>query len=406
MAWNREAELSIRERRAKNGAVSYQLVVYAGRDGRGGDEYVRRTLTGVSRRQAAKAHAQLLIDVEHGRTGPSRSITVAELAKQWWEASARDLSPSTRIGYRYWLDKRVLPAFGRKRISSVTTAEVERWYGKLREGKKPLGVRSVRSCRTVLSAMFTAAVRWGYLPVSPVERARLPRGPKWSPRSPEPAHVAARIAAAEARDADLGVFARMAVALGARRGELAGLRWSSVDLEQGTVCLDRAIVSGDENGSGRRTGARLVLKDTKTHAARLVALDQGTAKALREMRRRHVEAALACGAPYPADAFVWRDNVEGTLPVPPDRFSYAWRKVDAAVDDGAHVRLHDLRHFHGTMLVGAGVPLPSVRDRLGHSSLTVTNIYVDGRPEWDRKSAEIIGDLLDTTASTGPPRGS
>lgn len=81
--------------------------------------------------------------------------------------------------------------------------------------------------------------------------------------------------------------------------------------------------------------------------------------------------------------------------MPPDRFSYAWRQIDKAVDDGAHVRLHDLRHFHGTMLVGAGVPLPSVRDRLGHSSLTVTNIYVDGRPEWDRKSADIMGDVLD-----------
>jgi len=71
---------------------------------------------------------------------------------------------------------------------------------------------------------------------------------------------------------------------------------------------------------------------------------------------------------------------------------------EAAVDDGAHVRLHDLRHFHGTMLVGAGVPLASVRDRLGHSSLTVTNIYVDGRPEWDRKSADIIGAVLDGTS--------
>ena len=49
----------------------------------------------------------------------------------------------------------------------------------------------------------------------------------------------------------------------------------------------------------------------------------------------------------------------------------------------------------GTMLVGAGVPLPSVRDSLGRSSLTVTNIYVDGRPEWDGKSADIMGDVLD-----------
>ena len=125
----------------------------------------------MSRREATKAHAQLLIDVEHGRTGPSRSLTVLQLSQQWWDAAARDLSPSTRIGYRYWLDNRVLPEFGKKRISSVTTVDVERWYGKLRDGEKPLGIRSVRGCRTVLSAMFTAAVRWGYLPMSPVERA-------------------------------------------------------------------------------------------------------------------------------------------------------------------------------------------------------------------------------------------
>ncbi len=390
--------MTVRERKGSDGAVSFQLVVYAGRDGQGRDQYVRRTLSGVSRREASKAHAQLLVDVQQGRTAPSRSLTVSELGKQWWEAGARDLSPSTRIGYHYWLESRVLPEFGKKRISTVTTADVERWYGRLRDGDRPLGIRSIRGCRTVLSAMFSAAVRWGYLPSSPVERARLPKAPKWTPRAPEPAHVAARIALAEARDPDFGLFARMAVALGARRGELAGLRWSAVDLEGGFVRIDTAVVSADENGSGRRTGRRLATKDTKTHAVRTVALDPGTILALREMRVRHVEAALACGVPYPGDAYVWRADPGGTTPTPPDRFSYAWRKIDEAVDDGAHVRLHDLRHYHATMLVGAGVPLPSVRDRLGHSSLTVTNIYVDGRPEWDRKSAEIIGAVLDATS--------
>jgi len=388
--------LAIRERRGRDGRVSYQLVVYAGRDGRGRDEYVRRTLTGVSRRDASKAHAQLVMDVERRQTGPSRSLTVKELANQWWESAARDLSPSTRIGYRYWLDSRVLPQFGKKRISAVTTADVERWYGQLRDGSRPLGIRSIRGCRTVLSAMFTTAVRWGYLPSSPVERARLPKAPKWTPRAPEPEQVAARIAEAEARDPDLGLFARMAVALGARRGELAGLRWSAIDLDEGVVRIDTAVVSADEDGTGRRSGSRLATKDTKTRAMRTVSLDSGTVRALREMRRRHVEAALACGVPYSQDAYLWRATVDGMEPLPPDRFSYAWRKVNAAVDDGAHVRLHDLRHYHGTMLVGAGVPLPSVRDRLGHSSLTVTNIYVDGRPEWDRRSADIIGAVLDS----------
>jgi integrase len=389
--------MTIRERKGRDGAVSFQLVVYAGRDGRGRDQYVRRTLAGISRREASKAHAELLVDVQHGRSTPSRSLTVSELAKQWWEAGARDLSPSTRIGYHYWLESRVLPEFGKKRISAVTTADVERWYGRLRDGKRPLGIRSIRGCRTVLSAMFSAAIRWGYLPSSPVERARLPKAPKWTPRAPEPMHVAARIALAEARDPDFGLFARMAVALGARRGELAGLRWNAVNLGKGFVRIDSAVVSADENGSGRRTGRRLSAKDTKTHATRTIALDPGTVLALREMRRRHVEAALACGVQHPTDAYVWPEDPGGTTPTPPDRFSYAWRKIDEAAEDDAHVRLHDLRHYHATMLVGGGVPLASVRDRLGHSSVTVTSIYVDGRPEWDRKSAEIIGAVLDST---------
>jgi integrase len=386
----------------KDGSTTYQLVVYAGRNDRGGDEYVRRTLRGVSRREANKVHAQLTLDVQEGRTGPSRSLTVKQLSIEWWEAQARELSPSTRIGYRHWLDARVLPHFGRKRISTVSTADIEKWLGHLREGPNPLGIRSIRACRTVLSAMFTAAVRWGYLPSSPVLRARVPRAPKWTPRAPEPELVAARLAAAEARDPDLGVFARMAVVLGARRGELAALRWTDVDLAAGLVHIRRAVVSDDDTASGHRRGARLTTKDTKTHSERTVAIDLATVNALHSMRSRHAEDALACGIGLPADAYLWRDNVEATRPRPPDRFTYDWVRIDKAVDDGAHVRLHDLRHFHGTMLVGAGVPLPSVRDRLGHSSVTVTDIYVDGRSEWDQRSAEIIGAVLDSGALSGP----
>ena len=82
------APVAIRERTNGDGKSSFQLVVYAGRDGQGRDQYVRRTLTGVSRREASKAHGQLVVDVQQGRTAPSRSLTVSELAAQWWVAGA------------------------------------------------------------------------------------------------------------------------------------------------------------------------------------------------------------------------------------------------------------------------------------------------------------------------------
>ena len=268
----------IRARKSKDGNVSFQLVVYAGLDADGNDEYVRRTLTGVSKREANKVHAQLVVDVQNGRTSPSRGITVEELARQWWDTHAADLSPSTRIGYRQWLDKRVLPKFGRKKISSVTTAEIERWYAELRDGPKPLGARSIRCCRTVLSAMFTAAVRWGYLPSSPVNRARVPRAPKWAPR-PSPSRWRC-----ESRPRRRAI--RISASLlewqwrWARRGELAALRWTDVDLERGFVRIATAVVPKDDAGTGIRRGKQLALKDTKTHSERTVALDVGNADGL------------------------------------------------------------------------------------------------------------------------------
>ena len=277
-------------------------------------------------------HFQFMIEKDESAI---LSVYVKELAEQWWETHAGELSPSTRIGYRQWLDKRVLPKFGRKRISSVTTAEIERWYAELRDGPKPLGARSIRCCRTVLSAMFAAAVRWGYLPSSPVGLARVPKAPKWAPRSPEPEHVATRVAAAEARDPDLGVFARMAVALGARRGELAALRWTDIDLERGGVNISASVVPKDDNGTGIRRGKQLAIKDTKTHSDRNIALDQGTVNALRDMRLRHVARALECGVSYPHDAFLWSAGPDGATPRPPDRFSYDWAMIDKDIESGS-----------------------------------------------------------------------
>jgi integrase len=59
------------------------------------------------------------------------------------------------------------------------------------------------------------------------------------------------------------------------------------------------------------------------------------------------------------------------------------------------VRLHDLRHYHGTMLADLGVPMPSVQQRLGHRDLQTTGIYAHGRRATDRAAADLIARHLD-----------
>jgi len=58
---------------------------------------------------------------------------------------------------------------------------------------------------------------------------------------------------------------------------------------------------------------------------------------------------------------------------------------------GFPIRLHDLRHSHGTILLAKGVPIHEVAGRLGHTAALLLQIYAHRLPKEDQRSAEIIG---------------
>jgi len=227
-------------------------------------------------------------------------------------------------------------------------------------------------------------VRWGYVTTSPLREIDPPRRAKTGVAPPLPEEVARLLARADETDPELGVFLRLAAASGARRGELGAFRWTDLDLEGGEVAIARAVVL---DGSGG-----YVEKDTKTHQRRIVSLDPATVTSLTALRKRAVAHALLCGVSLPVDAFVFSPEADGSVAWNPDRWTYSFVKLRAEV--GVNCRLHDLRHYHGTELADAGIPLTAVRDRLGHTSLSTTSIYAHARRVRDKAAAEAIGKVL------------
>jgi integrase len=151
--------------------------------------------------------------------------------------------------------------------------------------------------------------------------------------------------AAAAEDPELGLFLRLAVVLGARRGELCALRWSEVDLDQGEVLIAGAVV--------RVPKQSLLAKPTKTHAKRRVAVGDGTVELLRARRIAQAKDALACGTTLAADAYVFSHVPDGSAPLDPDGISHRFQRLARRL--GVRCRLHDLRHFMVTQLVAGGV---------------------------------------------------
>jgi integrase len=80
----------------------------------------------------------------------------------------------------------------------------------------------------------------------------------------------------------------------------------------------------------------------------------------------------------------------GVTPSRPDSLSLAFGRLSRR-----EYRLHDLRHYHATQLIAAGVPVTPVSKRLGHTSTSVTlNTYGHWLPEQDREAVDVMARLL------------
>jgi integrase len=166
---------------------------------------------------------------------------------------------------------------------------------------------------------------------------------------------------------------------GLRRGEAAGLRWSDLDLDAGTLTV---------SGQLQQLGGRLVAGPPKSDAGRrVIALDNTTITAPREHRTRQQAERAAAGTRRAETGYAFT-TVTGT-PFRPDRMTRQFAKLVAA-SGLPPVTLHGLRHGAATIALAAGADLKVVQDQLGHSTITLTaDTYTSVLPETARTAGQL-----------------
>lgn len=194
----------------------------------------------------------------------------------------------------------------------------------------------------------------------------------------------------------------LAGAMGLRRSEALGVRWSRIDWEKRTVLLDTKIVEYRENGkkkvepveemknkSSRRT---LPLPDPVVEMLQVQ-------KEHREVYRKMFQGSY--NAQYLDYVCV---NQLGELLRPSyvtDHFRELLEKYGLR-----HIRFHDLRHTFASLLINQDVPLINVSNFLGHSDLSTTaNIYAHLDKASKQASAAVISDILQGENRHAQPDG-
>jgi integrase len=375
----------------QRGAKTWRLSVFVGRDPRTGRKrYAQRTVHG-TKRDAEKALARLVTEVDEGRHSASAAGTFGNLLDRWLETKAQSVAPATIGNYRWLADKYVRPGLGRSRLASLKAADIDSFYVRLAaqpgdRGKK-LSPRTIRMCHIVVRQALDQARKWGLITRNPAIDASPPRSRHHEIRPPSVEQVLTLLAAAKKDDEEFATYLRVLAATGCRRSEALALRWNSIEWKKSELLIAHALTMVDST---------VIEKDTKTHQSRRVVLDPGTLAALEAQKIRVRARAAACGTVITDNAYVFSSTPDGNRPWRPDVATNRFGRLCKSVGITG-VRLHDLRHYVATNLGAAGTPLATISARLGHRDRATTlNIYQHALPAQDHDAAALLGALLDS----------
>lgn len=363
---------------------TWSIVLDVGRDPETGKRK-QKWFSGYSTKGAAEsALVDLLGKQKAGLTIDPDMTPVVDYIEQWLDNRSGKLAPLSVTQYQSMIRNHIKGSpLGGMPLGKVRRSHIRAHALELE--RKGLAVKTRGVIRAILSSSFGDAVEDELISVDPTigkRQAGGTREPKrftvWTPSE-------LRSLLAEAEGKRLEALWRLAVASGARRGELAGVTWLGLSSAQGTVEIAQQVIPA-------RGG--IVITPCKTKGShRTIRLDAETIAALDAHRERQLVEREQAG-----DAYVDRDLIfadELGNPINPQRLTewFGVLRRAAGVRTG---RLHDVRHSVATHLLTAGVPVHIVSSRLGHSSPVVTlNTYAHVLPKSDEQAAEVMAKVLE-----------
>jgi integrase len=358
---------------------AFELRYSLGTDPATGKRKIATATVRGSRKDAEKELRRLLHALDRGEHLDPNRMIVRDWLVTWLEAVRQEVSPKTWERYSELVEGFLAPALGNLHLAKLAPVHIQAAYnewatGGRRDGKPGgLSPQTRRHIHRVLTGALNRAV--GQLliarnPASVLSR-QLPKVER-KEMTTLSAQQASRLLEA-IRHNRIHWPVLLALATGARRGEILALRWRHVDLDRGFVQIVQSL---EETKSGLR------FKRPKNERGRAVVLPGFAISELRRHKLEQAEELLALGIRQDQDTLLCRRadpfNSDGGLDRVAAMTGHAvgreYRRVYRRLNglDIPYVRYHDLRHSHATQLLVAGIHPKVVQERLGHSNIGIT----------------------------------
>jgi len=374
------------ESQRPNGTYDYR---WTGKDGK------RHAVYAKTLEELREKEAQVENDRFEGIKAEARYATINEMFDLWCQIK-RGLKNNTFENYKYMYNTFAKPNFGKQRISTLKKSDVKRFYNHLAD-ERGLQASTIDSVHTVLHQVLQMAVDDNYIRNNPsdgvLKELKQSHVFKTEKRrgltKPEQELLLTFLQNHHIYNHWYPIFAVM-LGTGLRVGELAGLRWCDIDLEEGIIDVNHTLVYYDHRDSNGKKGCYFNVHTPKTEAGkRQVPMLDFVKEAFLMEKRNQQELGVQCKVVidgYTDFIFVNRDGgtfYQGSL-------NKTIRRIIRDCNDEVlmkeeenpvllpHFSCHSLRHTFTTRMCEAGVNVKVMQDTLGHADISTTlNIYAD-----------------------------
>ena len=290
--------------------------------------------------------------------------------RNWLTIIQRKVDPVTYQGYELLAKSHILPYFDESgvKLRDVTVGVLQSYIDEKsssgrKDGSGGLSPASIRRHKNILFQTLKEAVKNGKLQVNPCQFVELPKQEKYQSNYYSASQLLNFFDAI--RDEPLYPLIKITALYGLRRSELLGLKWDSVDFDEGRLTIRHTVSQV----------TKPVEKDKTKNASsfRSFPLVSEARKIFLEAKKREKNNRILFGSSYLENDYIFKWD-DGHLYAP----EYISKQFSKLLDkyEFPHIRFHELRHSCASLLLNDGFTLKDVQEWMGHADIKMTaDIY-------------------------------
>ncbi|MEF9990613.1 MAG: tyrosine-type recombinase/integrase [Romboutsia sp.] len=330
------------------------------------------------KRDASKKLTELKDTIFKEDFNTPSDILVESFILDFLEKYKENISITTYNYYIRICKKYIIPTLGRYKVEDLRPIDIQNYIDDL------VGILSPQTIKihiNILNLAFKKAYRLRLIRENIVDCVEVPKNKKFKNSIYNKEDLLELLEKSKGTSLEVPIF--LASGLGLRISEILGLTWNNIDFNQNTVTIEKISV---------RNNGEVTLKDPKTESSeRTISAPNEILSLLKDYKKNQIQQKLKGEIRNNMNLLFFDKNEK---PIAQDVLSKKFNKFLQA-NELEHIRFHDLRHSHVTLLINSKVPIRVISERVGHSNINTTlSIYSHVLKEMDIEASDKISETL------------